>query len=135
MELQIQNMRIVHSVLNSKIPDLLEVMEKARAKYLERMDVLALKMEEDILGLAENLKTVCLSIARDQNFDEEQDAFDDLWFGLNDAFKKYLDYCGRLDIHLSDICCLTLSDYEVSSSSDEDDETSANGEGEEEAKE
>ena len=89
----------------------------------------------NILGLAENLKTVCLSIARDQNFDKEQDAFDDLWFGLNDAFKKYLDHCGRLDIHLSDICCLTLSDYEVSSSSDEDDETSANGEGEEVAKE
>ena len=51
MELQIQNMRIVDSVLNSKIPDLLEVMEKARAKYLERMDALALKMEEDAEGM------------------------------------------------------------------------------------
>ena len=62
LKIERENMFMVDSVLNSKIPDLLEVMEKARARYRSRMDALALRMEGEILGLAEQLKVLCLKL-------------------------------------------------------------------------
>ena len=126
------DMWMVDSVMNSKIPDHLGVIEKARANYLARMDALALGMEEEILALAGQLKVLCLQIARDQSFSEEQDTFDDMWFELNDVFQKFCNHCDGLDIHIYDVCCLTLTDDEVLSSNDEDDETSSSDDKDEE---
>ena len=47
---------VVDSVCNSKIPDLLEVMENARARYLGRFDAIALRLEGEVLTLAGQLK-------------------------------------------------------------------------------
>ena len=89
---------------SKKIPDLLEVMEKARTRDGARMgqsfgdnlvamksirweiqDALALRLEGDILAVAGRLQSQCN--------DEETDTFDDLWFQLNDLFKKFSDHC------------------------------------------
>ena len=88
-------------------------MEKVRARDGARMDALALRMEEEILALAGQLNVLCCQIARDQSFSKEQDTWDDMWFGLNDLFAKFRNHCDELDIHISDVCCLTLTDDEV----------------------
>ena len=91
---------MVESVLNSKIPDLLEVMEKARTRDGARMDALALRLQEEILAVAGQLQVHCDQMFRDRSYNEEEesDTFDDLWFGLNDLFKKFSNHCGALDI-------------------------------------
>ena len=43
---------LVESVCNTKIPELLVVMERARAGYLERFDALILRLEREVLSLA-----------------------------------------------------------------------------------
>ena len=100
------------SVSSEKIPDLLEVMEKARTRDGARMDALALRLEGDILANAGRLQSQCN--------DEETDTFDDLWFQLNDLFKKFSDHCDELGIHLYDVCCLVLTDNESESESEEE---------------
>ena len=126
---------IVEQVFNSKIPDLVEVMEKARARYLVRFDTIALRLEGEILTLAGQLKALCLRISREQNFDDLQDTFDDLWFKLNDDFLQFYTHCSGLDIRLSDVQCLSLTDDEASSSSGEDGESSSSEEEEVEMRE
>ena len=119
---------IVEKVFNSKIPDLVEVMEKARARYLVRFDSIALRLEGEILTLAGQLKALCLRIARERNFSVVEDTFDDLWFKLNDVFRQFYNHCSDLAIHLSDVQCLTLTDDEDLSSSSEDGESSSSEE-------
>ena len=98
---------------SKKIPDLLEVMEKARTRDGARMgqsfgdnlvamksirweipDALALRLEGDILAVAGRLQSQCQQmIWCEGQDDEETDTFDDLWFQLNDLFKKISDHC------------------------------------------
>ena len=56
---------IVESVYNSKLPDFIEVMEEARANSLGRFDAKALRLEEEILRVARQLKSHCRRIARE----------------------------------------------------------------------
>ena len=52
----------VEEVYNSKIPDLLEVLGKARSTDLGRYDATVLRQEGEILELATRLKALCLRI-------------------------------------------------------------------------
>ena len=104
------------------IPDLREVLETARARYLGQFDSVVLRLEGEILNLAGQLEAICLRIARDHNFDDLQDQFDDLWFRLNDLFIKFGHHCLSLGIFLSDWECLAIREDGASSSYSEDDE-------------
>ena len=113
-------MKIVASVTSQKIPDLLECMEKTRTRYGARMDALALRLEEDILAVAGRLQSQCQEMFRCEGQDnEEVDKFDDLWFQLNYLFDEFSDHCQELGIHLYDVCCLSLTDKESESESEE----------------
>ena len=101
----------VEEVFNSKIPDLLEVLEKARGADLGRYDAIVLRQEGEILELAARLKALCLRIACEQNFDDLEDEFDELWDKLNNDFNTFSDYCGTLGIYLSDDECLVLMEF------------------------
>ena len=114
---------LVDAVCNTKIPELLVVMERARAGYLERFDAWLLRLEEEILSLAEQLKALCLRIAREQCFDDLRNPFTDLWLKLNDVFLQFCIHCARLDIRLYDVECLSLTDEESASSFSESDES------------
>ena len=48
----------VESVVNTKLPDLLVVMERVRARYLARFDAVLLMLEREILSLIERLTTL-----------------------------------------------------------------------------
>ena len=101
----------VEEVFNSKIPDLLEVLEKARGAYLGRYDALVLRQEGELLELAARLKALCLRIACEQILDDLEDEFDELWDKLNNEFNIFSDYCGTLGIYLSDNECLVLMEF------------------------
>ena len=58
----------VESVCNTKIPDLLVVMERARAGYLERFDAVLLMLEGEILSLAERLKALGQRVINEQRY-------------------------------------------------------------------
>ena len=58
----------MESVCNTKISELLVVMERARAGYLERFDTLILRLEREVLSLAGRLKALCLRIVREQRY-------------------------------------------------------------------
>ena len=116
----------MESVYNSKIPDLMEVMEEARASNLGRFDAEALRLEGEILRIARQLKSHCRRIARERSFGVLRGTFNSLWSRLNDLFRQFLGQCLYLGISLSDIQCLALTDDETSSS--EDDESSSSEE-------
>ena len=121
---------IVESVYNSKIPDLMEVMRDARARNLDRFDDDALRLEENVLRTARQLKAHCRRIARERSFGVLRGAFNALWYRLNSDFRQ----CLYLGISLSDTQCLALTDDETSSS-EEDDGASSSEEEEEETRE
>ena len=119
---------LVESVCNTIIPDLLGVMERARAGYLGRFDALVLRLEGEVLTLVGQLKALCLRIAREQRFDDLRNPFNDLWLKLNDVFLEFCTHCVSLDIRLYDVECLSLTDDESASSSNENDESSSSEE-------
>ena len=109
-------MQIVTTVTSKKIPDLLECMEKTRTRDGARMDALALRLEGEILAVAGRLQSQCQEMFMCEGQDAEvTDTFDDLWFQLNDLFKKFMDHCEELGIDLYDVCCLVLTDNESES--------------------
>ena len=52
----------VESVVNTKLPDLLVVMERVRARYLARFDAVLLMLEREILSLIRRLTVLGLSL-------------------------------------------------------------------------
>ena len=116
MAAQHDNMWMVESVLNSKIPELLEVMEKAKENSGHRMDATAFRLQEEIFTLVGKLQLSCRQMFRDRSFNEEEEGeeFDEMWEELNDLFKKFMDHCGTLEIFFDDVCCLVLTDDEIS---------------------
>ena len=99
----------VEEVYNSKLPDLMEVLAKARAKDLVRYDAHAVKWEGEIIAPADLVKALCLRIAVEQNFERYEEDFDELWERLHAEFGGFSDYCVSLGIRLSDAECLILS--------------------------
>ena len=115
---------LVESVCNTKLPELLVVMERARAGYLERFDALILRLEREVLSLAEQLKALCLRIVCEQRFTDLRNPFKALWGQLNAVFLEFCTHCERLDIQLYDVECLVLTEDESLSLSGESDEPS-----------
>ena len=99
----------VEEVYNSKLPDLMEVLAKARAKDLVRYDAHAVKWEGEIIALAELVKEMCIRIGVEENFERYEEDFDELWERLHEEFGGFSDYCVSLGIRLSDDGCLILS--------------------------
>ena len=114
----------------SRIHALRDVLEMARAVYVVHYDSVVLRLEGELYNHAEQLEAVCLRIAREHNFDDLQDQFDELWFKLNDLFLEFGHHCLSLGIFLSDWECLVIREDGTTSSSSEDDEA-ASSEGEE----
>ena len=122
---QFDNMYMAESVLNSKIPDLLEVLEKAKADYGRWMDATALRMHEEIITLAERIRVLCRQMFRDGSFnaEREEEEFDEMWDQLIELFGRYTDHCHTLQIFPSDIGVLVFtSDEEKSDTSSSESE-------------
>ena len=116
--------------VSSRIQDLREVLEMTKARYIGLYDPVVLRLEGELYNRAEQLEVVCLRITRERNFEDYQDHFDELWFGLNDLFFEFGDHCLGLGIFLLDWECLAIREDGASSSSSEDDEVQSS-EGEE----
>ena len=113
-------MYMAESVLNSKIPDLLEVLEKAKADYGRWMDAKALRMHKEIITLAERIRVLCRQMFRDGSFnaEREEEEFDEMWDQLLELFHRHTDHCHTLQIFPSDIGVLVFtSDEEKSDTS------------------
>ena len=111
----------VGSVCNTKIPDLLVVMERARAVYLEWFDAVLLMLEREILSLAERLKALGRRVISDQHHTDLRESFNDLWLELNDVFLGFCARCSSLGIRVYDEECLVLTEDDSLSSSGESD--------------
>ena len=109
----------------SRIHDLRYVLEMARAVCVVNYDSVVLRLEGELYNHAEQLEAVCLRIAREHNFDDLQDQFDELWFKLNDLFLEFGHHCLSLGIFLSDWECLVIREDGTTSSSSEDDEAAS----------
>ena len=116
--------------VSSRIQDLRDVLEMTKARYIGLYDPVVLRLEGELYNRAEQLEVVCLRITRERNFEDYQDHFDELWFGLNDLFFEFGDHCLGLGIFLSDWECLAIREDGASLSSSDDDEVQSS-EGEE----
>ena len=114
----------VESVCNTKIPDLLVVMERARAGYLDRFDAVILMLEREILSLAERLKALGHRIVSEQRYTDLREPFNDLWLELNDVFLGFCTRCVSFGIRVYDEECLVLTEDDSLSSSGKSDEPS-----------
>ena len=110
----------VESVINTKIPDLLVVMERTRVRYLARYDAVLLMLEREIHILIERLRAVGQQIVNESRWRDLRDSFGELWVELNDVFMGFCCRCVSFDIYVHDEECLVLTEDESHSSSDDD---------------
>ena len=110
----------VESVVNTKIPDLLVVMERVRAGYLAQFDAVLLMLEREIHSLIERLKALGHRIVSENRYMDLRDSFGELWVELNDVFMGFCCRCVSFDIYVHDEECLVLTEDESHSSSDDD---------------
>ena len=96
----------VEIVINTKIPDLLLVMERTRARYLARYDAVLLMLEREIHTLIERLKAVGQQIVNEPRWRDLRDSFSELWVELNDVFMGFCCRCVSFDIYVHDEECL-----------------------------
>ena len=114
------------SLCNTKIPDLLVVMERARVGYLERFDALVLRLEGKVLSLVAQLRALGHRIVLEQGFTDIRDIFNALWLNLKVVFFEFCTHCESLGVRLYDVDCLVLTEDESLSS--EGDESSSSEE-------
>ena len=110
----------VESVINTKIPDLLVVMERTRVRYLARYDAVLLMLEREIHILIERVRAVGQQIVNDSRWRDLRDSFSELWVELNDVFMGFCCRCASFDIYVHDEECLVLTEDESHSSSDDE---------------
>ena len=107
---------MVDSVLTSKIPNLKDTMKKARENDGSKMDALALRLEQKILRLMDQVDVVGKKMVLEKTYsDEEDEVFDALWWDLNEAFTKFTDHCKVLGIDIYDHECLSFLSEEEGS--------------------
>ena len=115
--------------VSARLPCLREALETTKARYIGLYDSVLLRLEGELYNHADQLEGVCLRIAREQNFEDNQDQFDDLWFRLNELFFEFGDRCLRLGVFMLDWECLTLQeDGSPSPPSDDEEIQSSDGE-------
>ena len=68
----------VDSVVNTKLPDLLVVMERVRARYLARFDALLLMLEREIHSLTERLTALGQQIINEDRYIDLRETFSEL---------------------------------------------------------
>ena len=107
----------VESVINTKLPDLLVVMERVRARYLARFDAVLLMLEREILSLIRRLTVLGQRVINEDRYIDLRESFSELWVELNDVFMGFCCRCVSLDIYVHDEECLVLTEDE---SSDDD---------------
>ena len=110
----------VESVVNTKLPDLLVVMERVRARYLARFDAVLFMLEREILSLIERLTALGQRIISENRYMDLRESFSELWVELNDVFMGFCCRCVNLDIYVHDEECLVLTEDESHLSSDDD---------------
>ena len=109
----------VESVINTKLPDLLVVMERVRARYLARFDAVLLMLEREILSLIRRLTVLGQRVINEDRYIDLRESFSELWVELNDVFMGFCCRCVSLDIYVYDEECLVLTEDESYSSSDD----------------
>ena len=109
----------VDSVINAKLPDLLVVMERVRARYLARFDAVLLMLEREIFSLMRRLTVLGQRVIYEANYIDLRESFNELWVELNDVFMGFCCRCASLDIYVHDEECLALAEDESHSSSDD----------------
>ena len=107
----------VESVINTKLPDLLVVMERVRARYLARFDAALLMLEREILSLIRRLTVLGQRVISEDRYIDVRESFSELWVEINDVFMGFCCRCVSLDIYVHDEECLVLTEDE---SSDDD---------------
>ena len=109
----------VECVINTKLPDLLVVMERVRARYLARFDAVLLMLEREIFSLIRRLTVLGQRIISEDRYLDLRESFSELWVELNDVFMGFCCRCASLDIYVHDEECLALTEDESHSSSDD----------------
>ena len=109
----------VESVINTKLPDLLVVMERVRARYLARFDAVLLMLEREILSLIRRLTVLGQRVISEDRYIDLRESFSELWVEINDVFMGFCCRCVSLDIYVHDEECLVLTEDESYSSSDD----------------
>ena len=109
----------VESVINTKLPDLLVVMERVRARYLARFDAVLLMLEREIFSLIRRLTVLGQRVINEDRYIDLRESFSELWVELNDVFMGFCCRCASLDIYVHDEECLSLTEDESQSSSDD----------------
>ena len=111
---------VVVTVYNTKIPDLMGIMEGVRASDLDRFDSDLLRLEENIIRAAHHLKSYCRRLIQELTFRVARGTFDMLWHRLSYDFQQFCEHCFQLGINVPNPRCLVLTDDEASG--DEDDQ-------------
>ena len=111
---------VVVTVYNTKIPDLMGVMEGVRASDLDRFDSDLHRLEENIIRAAHQLKSYCRRLVQELRFHVSRGTFNMLWHRLSSDFQQFCEHCFHLEINVPNPRCLLLTDDEASSG-DEDD--------------
>ena len=104
----------VESVINTKLPDLLLVMERVRARYLARFDAALLMLEREILSLIRRLTVLGQRVISEDRYIDVRESFSELWVEINDVFMGFCCRCVSLDIYVHDEECLVLTEDESS---------------------
>ena len=110
----------VESVINTKLPDLLVVMKRVRARYLARFDAVLLMLEREILSLIRRLTVLGQRVINEDRYIDLRESFSELWVELEDVFMGFCCRCASLDIYVHDEECLVLTEDESHLSSDDD---------------
>ena len=109
----------LETVINTKLPDLLVVMERVRVRYLARIDAVLLMLEREIFSLIRRLTVLGQRVINEDSYIDLRESFSELWVELNDVFMGFCCRCASLDIYVHDEECLALTEDESHSSSDD----------------